>query len=134
MTQPSSISPEVRAAIDSMMDALSRGDKAGWSEGVVAGVHVEPVPNWPEPGPFVGVDRAWEFFSGLDKVFGEHTPYEVVDAYGSDEQLVIVFRRFARVEGGEPTPIDIFMAATLTDGKFVKMRSFLSADEAQVSF
>jgi ketosteroid isomerase-like protein len=125
------LSPEITALVDAMTVSMNRGDKAGWGEGVSPDVIVEPVPGWPDPGPFVGIDEAWDFFTGIERAFAEVGPNEVLDVFGESDRLVIVFRRVIRVEGGEPTPVDVFMAATVANGKFNSLRSFYTEADAR---
>jgi hypothetical protein len=51
----------VRAFRD-WVDAYNRGDKHAWTNLMDPELETLPLPEWPESGPLIGPDAAWDFY------------------------------------------------------------------------
>jgi ketosteroid isomerase-like protein len=60
----------VRAVRDAT-DAYARGDKRAWTNLMDPELETVPLPEWPESGPFIGPDAAWDFYKHFEEMFLE---------------------------------------------------------------
>jgi len=77
----------VRALRDAM-DAYKRGDKRAWTSLMDPELETVPLPEWPESGPFIGPDAAWDFYKHFDEeMLPAREAYEITELIDAGDSL-----------------------------------------------
>ena len=64
---------ETFAAIGAM--PTDRGDKDAWTNLMDPELETLPVAAWPESGPFIGPDAAWDFYKQFEEMLAAREAY-----------------------------------------------------------
>lgn len=111
--------------------AMNQGDKESWSRKMSADVMVRPVDGWPDPGPFVGIDDAWDFYQGIENNFESSGPHELVEATEFGPKALAAVKRRVRPKGmDEDVDITVYMVFKFEDGLVRENVNFLDRHEA----
>jgi ketosteroid isomerase-like protein len=114
-----------------MMDAYARSDKAAWEAFIDPEVETIPTPTWPEPGPFIGPDAAWDFYRQFEQTLPLREEYEISELIEAGDSLFICQQ--AQVRGhasGAEVVFRLWGVHTFSDGRIVKTRWFNERSEA----
>lgn len=113
------------------VEAMNRGDKEAWALETDPSILVTPVAGWPDPGPFRGIDDAWEFFRGVGDAFRKSGPFELVEMVVEGDRAVASVSREVWIEGEDDAiPMTVHMALVFKDGKLIENTNFLDRDQA----
>ena len=77
----------VRAFRDAM-DAYNRGDKRAWTNLMDPELETVPLPEWPESGPFIGPDAAWDFYKHFEEMLPTREAYEITELIDAGDSLI----------------------------------------------
>ena len=70
------------------MDAYKRGDKRAWTNLMDPEVETVPLPEWPESGPFIGPDAAWDFYKHFEEMSPATEAYEITELIDAGDSLI----------------------------------------------
>ena len=120
----------VRAVVE-MLEAYNRGDKHAWADLMEPELETLPLPDWPEPGPFIGPDAAWAFYRQFEETLALTEAYEfteLIDAGDSvlHSQEAPMRGRASAAEVG----FRLWAVHTLRDGRISRTQWFSKRSEA----
>src|SRR5919197_781364 len=72
-----------------VLDAYNRGDKAAWTNLMDPELETVPLSTWPEPGPFIGPDAAWDFYKQFEETLALREAYELTELIGAGNRVFI---------------------------------------------
>ena len=75
-----------------VLDAYRRGDKAAWTNLMDPELETDPVAAWPEPGPFIGPDAAWDFYKQFEEMWAAREAYQLTELIGAGNRCSSVKR------------------------------------------
>ena len=70
------MSQENAEIVREAMDAYNLGDKDRWAQFMDPELETFPVPEFPEPGPLIGPDAAWDFYQRFGETMAGSKLYE----------------------------------------------------------
>jgi ketosteroid isomerase-like protein len=113
------------------IDAFNRGDKAAWIALAHPDAETVPTPDWPEQGPYLGPEAAWEFYAQAEEVFATPPPepeeWEIIDA---GEKLFAANPRAIGVRGEDTIDFNLYGVFTFRRGKITRTQWFLEREQA----
>jgi ketosteroid isomerase-like protein len=83
------MSEENVEAFKDVMDAYNRGDRAAWTDLMDPELETFPTPAWPEPGPFIGPDAAWDFYKQFEEMLALRQAYTLTELIGAGDKVFI---------------------------------------------
>jgi ketosteroid isomerase-like protein len=112
-------------------EAFERRDREAWDAETAPDISMTPVPGWPDPGPFVGRDSAWEFMLGTEDNFDEVIYDGATEVMEKGDVVFVCAKRQMRPAGtADLLEVLLYMIANVGDGGVVQVRSFLDRDQA----
>jgi hypothetical protein len=114
-----------------MMDAYTRSDKAAWETFIDPELETFPTPAWPEPGPLIGPDAAWDFYRQFEETLPLREGYEVSEMIGVGNSVFICQQ--AQVRGhasGAEVGFKLWGVHTFSEGRIVQTHWFSERSEA----
>jgi ketosteroid isomerase-like protein len=121
----------VRAFRDAM-DAYKRGDKRAWTNLMDPELETVPLPEWPESGPFIGPDAAWDFYKHFDEeMLPAREAYEITDLIDAGDSLIACHEAPMRGRASvAEVGFKLWGVHTLRDGRFNRTQYFSGREEA----
>ncbi len=114
-----------------VIDAYNRRDRTAWSALVDPALETWPVESWPEPGPFRGIEAAWDFYLQVDEAWEPGGVYEIVEEVDAGDVVYVCVRRDVRgKESGAETEFRLHQVVDLRNGKQIRVRWFLDRADA----
>ena len=125
------MSEENVQALRDAMDAYNRRDKRAWTNLMDPELETFPLPEWPEPGPFIGPDAAWDFYQQFEETLALTEAYEVTELIDAGDSIfhcqeAPMRGRASAAEVG----FKLWAVQTLRDGRFIRTRWFSERSEA----
>jgi ketosteroid isomerase-like protein len=120
----------VRALRDAM-DAYNRGDKRAWTNLMDPELETFPTPEWPESGPFIGPDAAWDFYKQFEEILPLREAYETTELIDAGDSLF--FCQEAPMRGrasAAEVGFRLWGVLTLRDGRINRTQWFNKRSEA----
>jgi ketosteroid isomerase-like protein len=118
------------------MDAYNLGDKDGWVQFMDPELETFPVPEFPEPGPLVGPDAAWDFYQRFGETMAgsklyETAGFETAELIDAGERIFACQRTPLQGRGNvEEIEFNLWGVHTFDDGRWVRTQWFLERSEA----
>ena len=69
------------------VDAWNRDDKRAWTNLMDPELETVPLPEWPESGPFIGPDAAWDFYKHFEEMLPAREAYEITEQIDAGDSL-----------------------------------------------
>lgn len=114
--------------------AYEQRDRQAWDAETDPGITMVPVPGWPDPGPFVGRDAAWDFMLGTEEAFDEVIYKGASEMEEHGETVFGCAVREMRPRGAdELVEVNLYMVATVGDQGVSRIESFLDRDQARTA-
>ncbi len=113
------------------MDAYKRGDKRAWTNLMDPELETVPVPVWPEPGPFIGPDAAWDFYKQFEEMLSTSEAYKITELIDAGDRLFVCQQapmrgRASAAEVG----FKLWGVHTFCDGRVIRTQWFTERSEA----
>jgi ketosteroid isomerase-like protein len=113
------------------LDAYNRGDKVGWAKFMDPELETFPVPEFPEPGPFIGPDAAWDFYRRFADTMAASEPYETSELIDAGERVFSCQRGSLHGRGsGLEIEFTLWGVHTFDQGRWIRTQWFVERSEA----
>ena len=119
------------------MDAYNLGDKDGWAQFMDPELETFPVAEFPEPGPLIGPDAAWDFYQRIaetlaDSALFETSGFETAELTDAGERVFACQRTPLQGRGSveEVEFKDLWGVHTFDQGRWVRTQWFSKRSEA----
>ena len=125
------MSEENVQALREWVDAYNRGDRRAWADLMDPELETLPTPEWPESGPFIGPDAAWDFYMHFEEMFPAREAYEITELIDAGDILFVCLEtpmrgRASAAEVG----FKLWCVHTLRDGRINRIQWFSERCEA----
>ena len=70
------------------VDAWNRDDKRAWTNLMDPELETVPLTEWPESGPFIRPDAAWDFYKHFEEALPTREAYEITELIDAGDSLV----------------------------------------------
>src|SRR5262245_7438865 len=125
------MSEENVQAVREMMDAYNRSDKAAWANLMDPELETFPTPAWPEPGPFIGPDAAWDFYRQFEEMLAVSKAYEFTEVIAAGDRVFVCQQAPMRGQASAAeVAFKLWCVYTLSGGRTVRMQWFSERGEA----
>jgi ketosteroid isomerase-like protein len=125
------LSEENVQAIRDASDAYNRGDKRAWTNLMDPELETFPLPEWPESGPFIGPDAAWDFYKHFEEMLPAWEAYEITELIDAGDSLFVCQEAPMR---GRASAVEVAFKLwgvhTLRDGRIKRTQWFNERSEA----
>ena len=113
-----------------ILDAYNRRDRSAFLAEMHPDVETIPLPEWPEPGPYVGED-VWNFHVGFAEAWGEATPPRPTELLELGDKLLTCLERTA-LGGASQISVSysVYGVITFRDGKVARLQWFPRREDA----
>jgi ketosteroid isomerase-like protein len=113
------------------VDAWNRDDKRAWTSLMDPELETLPLPEWPESGPFIGPDAAWDFYRHFEEMLPAREAYEITELIDAGDSLIACQEapmrgRASAAEVG----FKLWAIHTLRDGRINRTQWFNERSEA----
>src|SRR5262249_2200431 len=129
--QEEAMSEENVEVVRQVLDAYKRGDKAAWTSRMDPELETVPLATWPEPGPFIGPDAAWDFYKQFEEMWAASVAYETTELIGAGNKVFVCQQTAMR---GRASAVEVgfklWAVFTLRDGRFIRAQWFNERSEA----
>ena len=113
-------------------EAFESRNRAAFDAATSVDISMTPVPGWPDQGPFVGRDAAWEFMLGTEDAFDEVLYDGATESEERDNVVYTCVKRRMRPKGmPEHIEVLLYMVATVAEEGVADVRSFLDRGQAR---
>ena len=114
-----------------VLHAYRRGDKAAWTNLMDPELETDPVAAWPEPGPFIGPDAAWDFYKQFEEMWAAREPYELTELIGAGNKVFICQEASMRGQArAAEVGFKLWAVNTLGNGRVIRTQWFSERGEA----
>ncbi len=130
------MSQENAQIVRKAMDAYNLGDKDGWARFMDPNLETFPVPEFPEPGPLIGPDAAWDFYQRFGETIAgsklfETSRFETTELIDAGERVFACQRTPLQGRGSvEEVEFRLWGVHTFDQGRWVRTRWFFDRSEA----
>ena len=108
-----------------VLHAYRRGDKAAWTNLMDPELETDPVAAWPEPGPFIGPDAAWDFYKQFEEMWAAREPYELTELIGAGNKVFICQEASMRGQASAAeVGFKLWAVSTLGNGRVIRTQWF----------
>jgi ketosteroid isomerase-like protein len=113
-----------------ILAAYDRRDRSAFLAAMHDDVETIPLPEWPEPGPYVGED-VWNFHVAFADAWGEATPPRPTELLDLGDKLITCLERTA-LGGASHISVSysVYGVITFRDGKVASLQWFQGREEA----
>ena len=118
------------------MDAYNLGDKDEWAQFMDPQLETFPVPEFPEPGPLIGPDAAWDFYERFGETLAGSKLYdtaevETAELIDAGERVFACQRTQLQGRGSvEEIEFKLWGVHTFDQGRWLRTQWFLERSEA----
>ena len=118
------------------MDAYNLGDKDEWAQFMDPELETFPVPEFPEPGPLIGPDAAWDFYERFGETLAGSKLYETAEVETAElidagERVFACQRTRLQGRGSvEEIEFKLWGVHTFDQGRWLRTQWFLERSEA----
>ena len=118
------------------MDAYNLGDKDEWAQFMDPELETFPVPEFPEPGPLIGPDAAWDFYERFGETLAGSKLYETAEVETAElidagERVFACQRTQLQGRGSvEEVEFRLWGVHTFDQGRWLRTQWFLERSEA----
>jgi ketosteroid isomerase-like protein len=125
------MSEEAVRALREVIDAYNRGDQRAWRNLMDPELETFPTPDWPEPGPFIGPDAAWDFYTQFEETLALSEAYELTEVIDAGDSLIACQEAPMRGQASAAeVGFRLWGVHTLGDGRFIRTQWFSERSEA----
>jgi hypothetical protein len=111
--------------------AFESRDREAWDAETTTDITMVPVPGWPDPGPFVGRESAWNFMVGTEEPFAQVIYKDATELQEDENTVFVCANRQVQPPGaGELVDIQLYMVATVSEAGVSRIESFLDRSQA----
>jgi ketosteroid isomerase-like protein len=118
------------------MDAYNRGDKDRWARFMDPDLETVPVPEFPEPGPLIGPDAAWDFYQRFGETLAgselfETAGFETADVIDAGDRVLACQRTPLQGRGNvDEVEFSLWGVHTFDQGRWMRTQWFFDRGEA----
>jgi ketosteroid isomerase-like protein len=122
--------------VQEAMDAYSLGDKDRWAQFMDPELETLPVAEFPEPGPLIGPDAAWDFYQRFGETMAgselfETSGFETSELIDAGERVFACQRTPLEGRGSvEEVEFRLWGVHTFDQGRWVRTQWFFDRSEA----
>jgi ketosteroid isomerase-like protein len=113
------------------IEAYNRGDKDTWTQFMDPEVETFPVAEFPEPGPLIGPDAAWDFYQQFADTMAASEPFETAELIDAGDRVFICQRAPMHGRGSSAeVEFKLWGVHTFHQGRVIRTQWFVDRSEA----